>query len=110
MILCGTDFSPAAREAARVAAALALASNEPLHLLHVLPEDAGQEDRVAAQAELSREVADLQRLGAVVSSAMARGFADELLREAAAQEGVRGVVVSSRGRRGLERLGLGSVA
>ncbi len=110
MILCGTDFSPAAREAARVAAALALASNEPVHLLHVLAEDAGDESRAEAAAELAREVADLQRLGAVVSSAMARGFADELLREAAAQEGVRGVVVSSHGRRGLERLGLGSVA
>ncbi len=110
MILCGTDFSPAAREAARVAAALAVASNETVHLLHVLAEETSEESRLLAQAELAKEVADLQRLGAVVSSAMARGFADELLRDAAAQDGVRGVVVSSHGRRGLERLGLGSVA
>src|SRR5262245_25199838 len=124
-ILCGTDFSDNAREAADVAAALAERLNEPLVLLHAV--EAFADTKVPGESrtlrEESREIlareAERVRLAAVarglhaaldhqeppsksrldILEKVAVGPPDEALVDYALQPDVRLVVVSSLGRR-----------
>jgi len=110
-ILCGTDFTARAAEAAEVASALAARSRESLLLVHVLErgnlEDA--DEHLRAEAERLRELVP----GLEVTSRLEIGIADERLTDIAQAEdepATRLVVVSSLGRRAPARWVLGSVA
>lgn len=110
VILCGTDFTARAAEAAEVAAAVSVHTNDPLVLVHVLErgnlEDAAEQLR--AEAERLRT-----RLPALrVTTRLELGIADEILTRLAQPDELRArlVVVSSLGRRAPARWVLGSVA
>lgn len=117
-ILCGTDFTPRAAEAAEVAAAVAVRAGETLLLVHALDEHGGTgpaSKKLHAEAERLRQLFS----GLEVNTRLESGFADEVLaglaRSGAAadtpgRQGVRLIVVSSLGRRDPSRWALGSVA
>jgi nucleotide-binding universal stress UspA family protein len=105
-IICGTDFSENAHVAATAAAALAGKLGAPLRLLHAsaIPHhpDTQESLRVAAQR--------LHEAGAEVTAETIGGDADEVLADAARKHRARFLVVSSLGKRGLDRWLIGSVA
>lgn len=117
-ILCGTDFSTAAQQAATTAALLAARLNEPLRLIHVLsamgdglvlgsPQDKLLDpirEKLAAEAER------LRGLGAQVETDLLVGAPDEVLVEEAGKHGARFIVMGSLGRRSPTRWLLGSTA
>lgn len=116
-IVCGTDFSPHASQAADAAAAIAAALRATLHLVHVA--DAfWPELSERARAPLLEEVRDrlraeadrLRRRGVTVQETLRFGAADEALVSHAQASGARLLVVSSTGRRAAGRWILGSVA
>jgi nucleotide-binding universal stress UspA family protein len=117
-ILCGTDFSDRAREAADAAAAIAKQMGERLFLVHAveLPHLGGT--RAAAlkwlttsrKRDLRRAAADLRKTGIRVEERVEVGAPDEVLVHLARTLSSRLVVVSSLGRRGAERWLLGSVS
>lgn len=117
-IVCGTDFSVHARAAGEVAAAVAVASGEPLRLLHVAPElTAGHLSAslrrsllVPLRESLRREAERLRERGATVKTELRLGRADEELASAAVECGARLVVVASLGSREPGRWLIGSVA
>jgi nucleotide-binding universal stress UspA family protein len=88
-IVCGTDFSPLASEAANAAAAVATRLNRPLLLVPVPPENWRDElsesarDWVSAlvQGKLSAEAARLRLLGASVEERMPDQLSVESLTE-----------------------------
>jgi CRP/FNR family transcriptional regulator, cyclic AMP receptor protein len=117
VILCGTDFTPRAAEAAEIASAFSLRSGEPLLLVHAL-EDIGAE---AATEKLRAEVERLRVLfpGLHVETQLETGMADEVLTGltrpftsawAHGDQSASIIVVASLGRRAPERWVLGSVA
>lgn len=113
MILCGTDFTPRAAEAAEVASAFSLRTEEPLLLVHTREE-------VGAEAAIDKLQAEAERLRSLfpelhVETQLETGIADEVLTglSAASATGERSaslIVVSSLGRRTPARWVLGSVA
>lgn len=116
-ILCGTDFTQGAAEAAEVAAAFAARTDRPLVLVHAL----NQGEAEAALEKLHAEAERLRQLfpGIDVGSRLESGVADEVLTGLARPstgpraDGKRFVwliVISSLGRRAPERWVLGSVA
>ncbi|MCC6987442.1 MAG: universal stress protein, partial [Acidobacteria bacterium] len=118
-ILCGTDFSAPAAEAARAAAALAKAWGETLKLVHVidlfegdsLPPDAAQ--RLQEQRAQDLEVLALSlrsATGATIDCDVVRGIADVELTQMAAEANARLVVVSAVGQHAAPRWLIGSVA
>ena len=116
-ILCGTDFSGNAAQAANVAAALATRLNAPLLLVNAggLPlESATQEDydaqTASARERLHEEAGRLRALGATVEETVAAGAPDEVLAQLAQQRQARLVVVSSLGLHAPARWLIGSVA
>jgi nucleotide-binding universal stress UspA family protein len=117
-IVCGTDFSVHAAEAANVAAALADRLKEKLRLIHVV-ENSGlgalapevYNKLFAAIRERLHEEADrLRKLGADVEEELGTGSPYEVLVEAGRRDGTRLVVVSSLGQIAVSRLLVGSVA
>lgn len=128
-IVVGVDFSDEAALASRLALAVARRAGARLVLVHAaaMPDAAyGVPDsmvgtRDAYLAILRDRVADDQRAlgelrerldgqGAEVSHLVIDGFADDAIGHTAEELGADLVVVGSRGRRGLSRLLLGSVA
>lgn len=117
VILCGTDFTPHAGEAAEVAAAFAARAGEPLVLVHALEQEGAEAAREKLRAEAERL---RQRFpGVHVEPALLTGIADEALAGlarhftsawAVGPQNVRLIVVSSLGLRMPERWVLGSVA
>jgi nucleotide-binding universal stress UspA family protein len=116
-MLCGTDFSPSAAEAADAAAAMAKALGTRLELVHVVgglwpdllepvraPLVAGVRDRLRAEADR------LRARGVIVQEEVLDGLADEELVRRAERVGARLIVVASTGRRAPARWLLGSVA
>jgi nucleotide-binding universal stress UspA family protein len=117
-VLCGTDFSTPAADAATVAALLAAKLQERLTLVHVV------EVAVAALApggplhtmyaplpeHLEREAERLRELKAEVSAQVVVGVPDEVLVRIAEAEQARLIVLASLGRRAPLRWLLGSVA
>jgi nucleotide-binding universal stress UspA family protein len=105
-ILCGTDFTPAARHAADAAAAFSRRLECPLELLHgtALPAYAPTHEQLHAEAER------LRQQGADVQESLAEGNPDEELVKRAKPGHCRMVVVSSLGRRAPQRWLLGSVS
>lgn len=116
-IICGTDFSIHAAEAADVAAALARRHLDTLVLAHVIDHAAyASGGPVAAQIEgfararLAREADRLRATGVEVREKILAGRPEQQLTELAGQPGARLVVVASLGHIAPSRLLLGSVA
>jgi len=118
-LLCGTDFSAPAAEAARAAAALAQAWGEPLRLVHVidlfegdsLPTEAAQRLREERAAALEVLAAALRTAtGVRVDTEVRRGIVDVELTQLAAESQARLLVVAATGHRREPRWLLGSVA
>lgn len=117
VILCGTDFTARAAEAAEVASAFSLRTGEPLLLVHAIEEASAE----AATEKLSAEAGRLRTLfpGLHVETRIETGVADEVLTGLArgftaawtrGEKRARVIVVSSLGRRAPSRWVLGSVA
>ena len=116
VIVCGTDFSSNARQAATAAATIASMLGRSLLLVHVLEEpiDASPKDLEpfigAAKKHLHAEAERLRSLDAEVTEECAFGFPDAVLIELAERLDAELLVVSSLGRRAPARWLLGSVA
>lgn len=113
-IVCGTDFSPLAREAADAAAALARRLGVPLLLVHAeeMPLDspfakAWLEPMTAA---LHEEAERLRKIGVEVEEIFTAGLPDEALCELALDRQASLLVVASLGKRLPARWLIGSVA
>lgn len=116
-IICGTDFSMHAVEAATVAAGLAVRFGEPLVLVHVVEAEKPKDDLPAWESldaevrhRLSEEAERLRGLGATVEVELLQGSADHVLVEAANRPGMRLLVMSSVGRIAPSRFLVPSVA
>lgn len=117
-ILCGTDFSASAVEAAHTAALLARRLDTDVTLVHVVTElgaellmGTDQEHTFDRQKEqLEAEAARLRELDARVTTRFATGHPDEVLAKLAAETDAQLVVVGSLGRRAPGRWLVGSVA
>ncbi len=120
-VVCGTDFSQFAAEAATVAALCAVKTQGQLTLVHVReqpelaagapggPRSAGAgADR--SQARLTAEATRLRKLGAVVQEELLGGSAHVALTDFARQSGADLIVVSSLGCVTPLRFLIGSVA
>jgi len=105
-ILCGTDFSGNARQAANVAAALAKRLSAPLRLVHASAIPASP----ITQEHLREEAQRLHDAGAGLTAEVIDGAAAEVLPQTAQRHAARLVVVSSLGRNAPARWLLGSVA
>jgi len=117
-ILCGTDFTDNARQAARVAAAIANRLNEPVHLVHAV-ETPGfgathpevlQLLEASSRKALLEEAERIREAGVTVNEQLPTGRADKVLVDLALDAPTRLLVVSSLGRRAAERWLLGSVS
>ena len=118
-IVCGTDFSREAREAARVAAAWARKQHDRLRLVHVIEpvvadlELVGlQEALVAAQRdELERQAATLRAEFEIeIETSLERGAVFDRIVNAATESGAGLIVVASVGQGGQHGWLLGSSA
>jgi nucleotide-binding universal stress UspA family protein len=118
-ILCGTDFSAPAAEAARAAAAMAQAWGEPLRLVHVIDLfDGDSLPDAAAKQLLEQRAEELEVLavslraatGARVDCEVRRGIVDVELTQLAAESKARLLVVAAIGHRREPRWLLGSIA
>jgi nucleotide-binding universal stress UspA family protein len=114
-IVCGTDYSVHAARAAQVAAAFAARLQEPLRIVHIVPELADElgakhlaTDPVAMRLEV--EADRLRGLGAQVSAEALSGIPDEVLTGVAQQHNARLLVVGAIGMRDPRRWLLGSTA
>ncbi len=117
-IICGTDFSKPAEQAANAAAALAARLEETLVLVHSI-EGAGLGafspkvfDALSAHVgeQLQAEAGRLRALGPTVKAELLTGPPDEALVKLARPRATRLIVVSSLGRRAPGRWLLGSVS
>jgi len=116
-IVCGTDFSDMAGQAATVAAGLAVVTGKALHLVHALDlwreevrDQPGHPLLLWAESRLAREAARLRQLGAEVSVHLAPGAADEVVRATAHEVSASLIIVGARGHHGQSTRGLGSRA
>ncbi|HYQ45761.1 MAG TPA: universal stress protein [Polyangiaceae bacterium] len=116
-IVCGTDFSDNAEQAARAAASIARQSNDRLELVHVIadPAAAGIPALGAFFAPLQELLANLagklaQEFSIEVNPTVLEGPADERLVDFARGVKSRLIVVSSLGSRKQEHWRVGSVA
>ena len=117
-IVCGTDFSAPAAEAATLAALFARRLDRPLLLVHVLDtrgvmfnQAAVLEAMQRAAAErLDDEVRRLRALGARVEALVFEGWPDEGLLQAAAERGAELILMSATGAGASPQSLLGSTA
>jgi nucleotide-binding universal stress UspA family protein len=119
-IICATDFSPAADQAAAIAFRLAQAFGDELQLLHVVPRSPFLHPELvasalrplvdAAQKELERRAGRLASERVRLSSQAFIGDVVGCLEEAAADPDTRMLVLGSHGRKGAARFLVGSVA
>ena len=117
-IVCGTDFSLHAAEAANVAAMLATRLGETLVLVHVTENDGlgasspeiGDSVPASPKEKLHNEAERLRKLGPTVKEELLTGSPYEKLVEVGQRCSTRLVVVSSLGRIAPSRFLVGSVA
>ncbi|HKT79141.1 MAG TPA: universal stress protein [Vicinamibacterales bacterium] len=125
-ILVATDFSEASREALQRGQLLAKVFDAQLHLLHVIAEPLNQawvgytpaselgslldqfEDKARARLEELASRDDLASRRVVIATGLGNA-ADEILKYAAQQK-VDLIICGTHGRRGWNRLAMGSVA
>lgn len=119
MILCGTDFSPAAQAAATVAGRLAISAGSILELVCATGDrDAAAEgsrpsstlDPNSRAARMQAEVGRITSLGAAVEGVLDASLPDQALATRARRPSTNLVIVGSVGHSFLERVLLGSVA
>jgi nucleotide-binding universal stress UspA family protein len=112
-IICGTDFSVHAAEAAQVAAAMAKALREKLILTHVAETAGGEAPAhnifAKLRSKLSQESERL-REGASIEERVVAGSPAEVLREMAESTGAQCIVISSLGQIAPSQFLAGSVA
>jgi nucleotide-binding universal stress UspA family protein len=106
VVICGTDFTPAAGHAADAASALARRMNCQLELVHASAIPCS----TPILEQLSAEADRLRHQGADVHESTLEGNADEELVKRAKPDACRMVVVSSLGKRAPQRWLLGSVS
>ena len=118
-IICGTDFSENAAQAATVAAALAARSGKPLLLVHAADEfNARSDDQKDLTAflqplakQLRGEAYRLRKIGATVETKLLTGeVAERAIKQLGEKRAASLVVVSSVSKTALERWTLGSVS
>lgn len=117
-IVCGTDFTPNAQDATRVAAALARRLGDGLDLVHAVarPPVKGLEETVwkgylaPLRQELEEKARPYREQGVTVRTQLKVGNAAEILVSASARRNVRLLVLASIGRVAVSRLLVGSVA
>ncbi len=113
-IVCGTDFSPNAQDAADAAAALARRLGVPLLLTHAeampLDSDFAKAWLAPVRASLHEEAERLRAKGTEVEEIFTAGLPDESLAQLALERQAALLVVSSLGRRLPARWLIGSVA
>lgn len=119
-ILCGTDFTDNAQQAARVAAAIAKRLDEPVLLVHALDfpgyaakgKSAGVFRQIKASRRklLQQEAESVRKAGVVVDMELPLGRPDESLVDFARTGPTRLVVVASLGKRLATRWLVGSVS
>lgn len=117
VVICGTDFTRPARQAADVAATLAATLGRPLLLLHAVEPAGGTRTARAGKAlvkprrdDLRAEAARLIGRGATVIDEVHAGHADEVLAARARESAARLIVVASIGSRSGASHLLGSVS
>lgn len=111
VIVCGTDFSAGARQAAEIAVGLARPSDEEVVLVHAVELPVAAPDDSALRADVERKLAEEARaLGPGVTPVVRVGIPHEVLVEEATRAEARLLVVASRGRSGSARWFLGSTA
>lgn len=109
-ILCGTDFSPLASEAVRVAGFLAQRAGQGLHLAHVLGSESPWQTTDRAQKDLEEQAARLIPAALQPALDVLTGLPDAALVECARQLHAELIVVGAVGHRALDRWLLGSSA
>ncbi|MFM8359298.1 MAG: universal stress protein, partial [Verrucomicrobiota bacterium] len=117
-IICGTDFTPNAQDATRVAAALARRLGDSLDLVHAVakPPVKGLDAEVwrgylePLREELEEKARPHREQGLTVRTQLKVGSAADSLVAAAARRNVRLLVLASIGRVAVSRLLVGSVA
>jgi nucleotide-binding universal stress UspA family protein len=107
-VICGTDFSPAASEAADVAAAVSRMMGIPLELVHarIIRAYPPMDEELKAEADRLRALKTDVREHMVVGE----GFADEELVGLVKRKSCRLLVVASHGKRSPDRWTLGKVS
>ncbi len=117
VILCGTDFTRPAQQAADVAASLAATLERPLLLVHAAEPASGARISRAIKAlvkprrdDLRAEAARLAARGATVVDEVHVGHADEVLVARARATAARLIIVASMGSRRGGRHHLGSIS
>lgn len=105
-VLCGTDFSVHAAEAASVAAAMAQRLNQPVHLVHVAATPGVQ----GTEARLHEEADRLRALGVDVRESVVSGSPYEQLVQQANTGPATFIVVASLGHIAPSRFLVGSTA
>lgn len=116
-ILCPTDFSHAAQEAANVAAALALKLSLPLRLVHCMDDLVAigdmvvnvPDDKLLAE-QLKGEAARLRQSGVVVTEEIRHGAVVWELIEAAGEQPTELMILGATGKGNAARWLIGSVA
>jgi nucleotide-binding universal stress UspA family protein len=116
-ILCATDFSPSSQSATQLAVALAKSVGDSLSLLHIIEPlvpalpyamtgaaewDSGV--KAAADDLMEATVKELNASGVAVAGRVLFGSPAASIREIAAAEAPRLVVMGTHGRRGVGRL------
>jgi nucleotide-binding universal stress UspA family protein len=115
-IVCGTDFSEFAADAADVAAAFAIRLKAPLQLVHgidergEIPEAYWPAMREASRTSLHAEAKRLRKMGAMVEETLAGGVPREGVACFAERIDARLIVVGSSGSGKLVRWMLGSIS
>lgn len=118
-IVCGTDFSANAAQAATVAAVLAARSGKPLLLVHVADEFNARGDNQKELTAFLRPVAKqlrteayrLKKAGATVETKLLTGqVAEEAIKEVGRKRAASLTVVSSVSKTAFDRWTLGSVS
>src|SRR5437868_601197 len=115
-IVCGTDFSPHALQAANVAAAMARRTKAPLLLIHgvdergEIPAKYWPSLRESLRPQLISEAVRLRSLGANVEELLAGGIPDEGVTASAELADARFIILAASGQGTLGRWMLGSVS
>jgi nucleotide-binding universal stress UspA family protein len=107
-VLCATDFSPLGNSAAAYANSL-LPEGGDLLLVHVMDDDAPEEDRAAARQQLELLVQGTGKVNVTIE-VLAGDEPAWLITAAAERFGADVICIGSRGRAGLTKAMLGSVS